>query len=483
MSAMPVIPVDLWKEIRALLPLWLGCAALVWISAAGDQFWFRAGFLAYLLGSAALGASSMGHEYTNRTLPMLLSVPASRRHMFAMKACVLLAMLASLAAIAVVRLPVAPAGRELKDTALVGLLSLLSSAFLAPWLTMVCRNVIAGAVFSLSIPAAVLVGSELLALVITGQVDSPASQSLRMQILWTVTLLLSAIGAVSSWRTFMRLEASEGPHAEFRLPRLIRRSASIASAHEELRRIHPVWSLLRKELHLQQLTFVTSALYVCAWIATLVGRRMTGIKDVEDALLILTVVHGAIVALLSGSLASAEERHLGVLGSQLLLPMSTVQQWAVKVATVFALCVVLAMALPAALILIFGLARSINFNVPFAATVLMLAALSLYVSSLSSSGVKALIISGPVALSLLVLVGVLGAAVLWAGRMTGIAPGHDVFGPPVIVAADVLAFGQLVAFAHTNHRTSDQSSIRIWRHLLWIGGSTTCVMLIALIAR
>jgi hypothetical protein len=483
MRANAIIPADLSKEIRALAPLWLGCVAIVWVGAAGDQFWFRAGFLAYLLGSAALGALSIGHEYTNRTLAVLLSVPVSRRRMFALKAGVLLAMLATLAAIAIVRLPVAPAGRELRDTALVGMLSLLSSAFLAPWLTMVCRNVIAGAVFSLSIPAALLVGSELLALAVTGQLDSQASQSLRMQILWSVMLLLSAIGAVSSWRTFMMLEVDEGPRSEFRLPRLISRSAPSVSAREGLRRIHPAWSLLRKELHLQQLTFVTSVLYVCGWIATLVGRRVTGIPDVEDALLILTVVHGAIVALLSGSLASAEERHLGVLGSQLLVPMSTVRQWTIKVATVIAICVGLAMVLPAALILIFALARSISFNAPFAASVLMLAAVALYVSSLSSSGVKALIISGPVALSLFVLVGALAGTVLWAGRMAGIAPGRHVFGPAVIVTLGVLAFAELVIFAHANHRTSDRSSFRIWRHVLYFAGSMTCVLIIALIAR
>jgi hypothetical protein len=270
---------------------------------------------------------------------------------------------------------------------------------------MVCRNVIAGAVFALSIPAAMLVGSELLTFVVTGEVDSPASQSFRMQLLSAVTVLLSAIGAVSSWRTLMALEVNDGPRSEFRLPRLTSRSLPNASAREGFQRIHPVWSLVRKEFHLQQLTFVTSALYVFGWIATLIGRRVTGIGDVEDALLILTLVHGAIVALLSGSLASAEERHLGVLGSQLLVPMSTVRQWAIKVATVFALCVVLALVLPAALIVVCGFAQSVN------------------VSSL------------------------------------------------------------LVAFAHTNHRASDRSSFRIWRHVLWFSGSFVCVILIALIAR
>lgn len=165
------------------------------------------------------------------------------------------------------------------------------------------------------------------------------------------------------------------------------------------------------------------------------------------------------------------------------MPMSTVRQWSIKVATVFFICVVLVMVLPAALILSFGLARSINVNVPFATSVLMLAAVSLYVSSLSSSGVKALLISGPVALSLFVLVGSLAQTVLWAGRMAGIGPSHDVFGRATIAAIGVVAFSQLVAFAHTNHRTSDRSSVRIWRQVLWLCGSVVCIMLIALIAR
>jgi len=483
MSSGQLIPADLSKELRALLPLWAGCVVMAWAGGMSDPFLFRAGFIAYLLGSAALGALSMGHEYTNRTLSLLLTAPISRPRIFAVKAAVLLPMLITLGAIALIRLPAAPAGREMSDTALVGLLSLLSSAFLAPWLTMVCRNVIAGAVFALSIPAAVLLGSELLTFVMTGEVDSPASQSFRMQVLWAVTVLLSAIGAVSSWRWFMTLEVNEGPRSEFRLPRLVSRALPKASAREGFHRIHPVWSLIRKELHLQQLTFVTSALYVFGWIATLVGRRLTGIGDVEDALLILTVVHGAIVALLTGSLASAEERHLGVLGSQLLMPMSTVRQWTIKVATVFALCVILAMVLPAVLILVFGFAQSVNVNVSFAASVVMLAAVSLYVSSLSSSGVQALLISGPVALSLVVLIPVLGTIVFRAGRLGGMASSHDVFGPAVIGAIGVLGCSLLVAFAHTNHRTGDRSSIRIWRHVLWFSASVVCVMLIALIAR
>jgi hypothetical protein len=70
MKGSHLLPAGLSKEIRALAPLWLGCAAIVWAGGLGDPFLFRAGFLSYLVGSAALGALSIGHEYTNRTLPL-----------------------------------------------------------------------------------------------------------------------------------------------------------------------------------------------------------------------------------------------------------------------------------------------------------------------------------------------------------------------------------------------------------------------------
>ncbi len=46
----------------------------------------------------ALGAQSFGHEYSHRTLGLLLSQPADRRRLFLYKLGVLFVMLATLAA-------------------------------------------------------------------------------------------------------------------------------------------------------------------------------------------------------------------------------------------------------------------------------------------------------------------------------------------------------------------------------------------------
>jgi hypothetical protein len=292
-------------------------------------------------------------------------------------------------------------------------------------------------------------------------------------------LLLSAVGAVVSWRAFMALEIIKGAPSEFRWPRLFDRPRSSAPAREPRGRIHPIWSLVRKELRLQQLTFVVSALYVCGWIATVVIHRLVGTGDADEALLILTVVNGAIVALLSGSLASAEERHLGVLESQVLIPMSMAGQWAIKVAVVLGLCVILAMALPMAMIFVYQGVGSLAVNLPMAGMAILLAGVGLYVSSLSTSGVKALLISGPAALSLVVLIPLVADVVLGAGRLLGMWITHDAFGRGVIVLIAVIVFSLLLRFGLTNHRSSDRSARRIWRQILWLAGSVAGVMLIA----
>ncbi len=479
MNPRRLVPADFSKEIRALLPLWVGSVVVIWMGGYGEAILFRAGFVTYLLGSAALGALSIGHEYTNRTLPLLLSSPVSRRRIFAVKASVLLPMLLSLAAMAMTRLPMHTAGRELKDTTVLTVLSLLSSAFWAPWLTMRTRNVIGGAIFALSVPAALLVGSEFVVIAFygLGQIDRQVPQQFRMEIVWGGMLVLCAVGAVSTWRTFMNLEVIEGSQSDLRLPRLFDRADTVS------RRRHPMWSLVRKELRLQQLTFAVSALYVCGWISTLVLHSIAGMGDIEDALIILTAVNGVVVALLSGSLASAEERHLGVLESQVLVPTSSVRQWTIKVAVVFGLCVLLAMGLPAMLTLVSYGGRYFSVTVPFMATVLFLATVGLYASSVSGSGVKALLISGPAALSIFVLIQLLGDVVLWAGRLVGAAPVTDLLGPWVIALIGAIVFILLVGFGLGNHRSSDRSPLRIWRQILWLSGSVACVMLIALFAR
>ena len=150
---------------------------------------------------------------------------------------------------------------------------------------------------------------------------------------------------------------------------------------------------------------------------------------------------------------------------------------------VFGLTILLGIGLPAVLILVSQVARPVSINVPFVAVVIFLGATGLYVSSASGSGVKALLISGPAALSLFPMVRLLGDIVFSLGWLVGYTPVGDPFGPWVLALIGAIVFMFLVGFGLRNHRSSDRSSVRIWRQLLWLSGSVAAVMLIAVMVR
>ena len=94
MTHAAVLSPALWKEIRALLPLWAASIAAV----VGAFVWQQGHSLdlalfAYVTGSLAIGAQAVGQEYAYRTLPVLLSQPADRRRVYLLKFLVLTLML------------------------------------------------------------------------------------------------------------------------------------------------------------------------------------------------------------------------------------------------------------------------------------------------------------------------------------------------------------------------------------------------------
>src|SRR6185295_7486037 len=95
------------------------------------------GVFAYFLGIAGLGALSIGHEYSHRTLGMLLAQPARRQHILLVKLGVLAGMLLTVSAVAgafifALGIPLREFGSPPTKLALL-LMPLLCGLFLAPW--------------------------------------------------------------------------------------------------------------------------------------------------------------------------------------------------------------------------------------------------------------------------------------------------------------------------------------------------------------
>ena len=450
------------KEFRALLPLWSVCAAGLLASALDLPLPIRSAAAAiYIPSCAALGAYAFGHEYVHGTMPLLLAQPIARSRIYLVKLGVLALLVAALRALLFV-VPF-PEGRS-PFASLIVPLPMLAALFVAPWLTLITRMPLAGAMFSLSLSSMVLLMAEWLALGEYGM-SADVNPFKIAFIRWTM-LGLCAVGAVMGWRTFARLEVAGGGGRPL-FARVTRREA--ISTNRTLVRRSPIWLLVQKELRLQQLTFVAAAIFVGFYLFVVLRRAPN--VDRSDAIQVITAIHLIASSLIVGSLASAEERHLGTLDWQLLLPMSAVRQWVVKIIFLVAFTLLLTFVLPAMLVWAAppGPAPLYRWALPAppASIVFALACLtaSLYVSSLVSSGLRALITSLPALFAVITFTRLIGTPSLApVAFATNLTPGTRAV---LLLAVFSGVLVGVLWFALSNHRTADRS----WRRVtLQVGG-------------
>ena len=317
------------------------------------------------------------------------------------------------------------------------ILGLVCGLCVAPWLTMLSGGPLGGTVFTIQIPGALWVLSQLLL----------PRGDLRLQVFWTSMLAFCVLAAALGWRAFMRLEAIDGRASHFRLPLI--RSRVAAGARDR----HPIWLLIKKELLLQQLSLVLVAFYCAVWLVLVVtgqlgprGRAPTFADFFQG----VTILYSGMLSLLIGALASAEERQLGTLEWQTLLPMASSKQWAVKAGMAIGLALLFAVALPA--LLQFATGGGIGTNglrillyLLYLLAVLLMTVVSLFVSSICSSGLRAFLLSMPVTFALWILVVYFTELKWWSSPLF--------LGP---LAASVVI---VLWLAFENHRSAER---RLW---------------------
>ena len=438
------------KEARALLPVW--AATLLALAAAfawRHRSYSDIGLVGYVAGAIALGAHAIGHEYGHRTLPMLLAQPVSRGRLFAAKFLVTSGMLATLAlAASVVFTTDGFRGNDALSTVV---LPILGGVFLAPLFTMICRGTLAGAVLGGSSPMTLWVITVLVAWWGFGVGGDAISAWLFSR--WTMLALMACpILAALTWRAFNRIEALEGTPLTLTLPRWL-------GARAGVRRRAPWRALVAKEIHLQQMTIAITLFYGVIWVIGM-GLRRSVPSSVILPLEAVLLLYCLGLTLVLGALASAEERQQGTLDVQLLQPVSALAQWAVKSAVTLGLAVLLGVVLPAVLIGSFaqaGDAASAGLAAHLVSLVMLITSSSLYLSSLTSSGVKAMAWSLPVSI---------GAAFFIQTAQTVIVSVSTSLGRPIpanfteasVVAARVvplLIVPVLLWFGFVNHTSAD----------------------------
>jgi hypothetical protein len=218
---------------------------------------------------------------------------------------------------------------------------------------------------------------------------------------------------------------------------------------------------VKKEIRLQQMSFAITALYV-AWAAAISLTRIR--LDIDDSVIAAaSAIYWLALPVVIGSQASAEERQLGTLPWQQLLPAPAWRQGAAKVATVLLLALVLGMVVPA---LIVPLVARVERPIPvfvFHLTVVMTAA-SLYVSSLCATRVRAAVLACVVIPTALWLVVAFARTILRVPFEPRFWDGQE--GPWFGFVCLVVAV--LVRFAFVNHRPEPPAPARIWRQSLSI---------------
>jgi hypothetical protein len=429
-----------------------------------------------------LGALSIGQEFADRTLAGLLAQPAARSSVLLHKLGVVAAMLLALCALAwgygLTPLAVARAWPEISPTGrvLVIALPVLGGVLLTPCLTLLTRSALAGCVFTTALSSVLVIGSQAAAPWLYGDAATVAQANARMLDIFVHTMLAVVVfSALLMWRLFMRLEAIEGRGLELHLPAwLFKPRVHLAAA----RSARSVWQqMLGKELHLQEITFVVSGLYVAAWLAVvLLGESLFPTRR-AGYMTLATLLHAGAIPLLVGSLASAEERQLGTLSWQVLLPIAAWRQWAVKAAVVLVLSLGLAIGVPA---ILYALFVSGPGPVPRdwspAAAIAAVATLSLYASSLSTSGVRALLAS---------ISAIVGVAFVAARTMNvmprWMLPAWDLPSAAwaVLYAASAAVFAWLLWLGMKNHGSAERGAKRVLKQVAALGAVVVAMLAFA----
>lgn len=336
------------KEVRALLPWWLGvmlatvAMSYVAVQSAGvpffrydQQVWL---LTVYLAGVLVLAALSVGQELTHGTLASLLVQPVDRRRVLWTKLAVLAALLFALGIAGEVGFPrgLLPLDVALRPLSIWGPVAI--GIGLVPLFTLLTRKPLAGPVFAVVVPGLMYVIAERYYF---------AGGTAGLTVTWYGTLIVSAIGFVALGLLFPRAEvAGEGrASSSNRAAAAETPAAPFVSTGASRRTRSWVWLAIVKELRLQQMTFAVSGLFVLLGAVIVVAQRMDP-PYAGPGVGALAALHGVIVAMIAGSRASAEERHLGVLAAQALHPRAAWQQWFLKVGVTLSVVLLLATALP-----------------------------------------------------------------------------------------------------------------------------------------
>jgi ABC-type transport system involved in multi-copper enzyme maturation permease subunit len=419
------------KEVRLLAaPAALVLAATVlplawngaWDSLAAPRgWWLHIVVLGFYLGTALLVALPFGAEFQQRTIPLLLSQPASRARLWIEKWGVLVAVLAIVAVVQYAAFRMGPlaghaVGREL------GFLVVMACSGLF-W-TLLAGSTTGGLAFSLAALMLLEMGSNL----VVGWISEPGLELFAGHpAIVVVRIAYAMVTLWLGWRLFSRFEV-KGHGADIGMQSL---GASGALGWLRCRPTGVLLNLVRKELRLQLPTLLIAGLFVVCWLATIAFFAITGDRALLDnvprvaniAFTVLLTIYLSLALVVAGTISVAEDTSLGILPWHLTLPISSFVQWLVKLGVTAAVVAALVVALPLMMVKLAAATATLPagmLQLPAPPALLLFATGALVISFWSATlvghTVKAAVASGLAMLGLAVCGFIAG----WAGQRWGI---------------------------------------------------------------
>jgi hypothetical protein len=331
------------KETRDLLPVFAATLPLIVVPTL---IWPPAGFGYFALGVACvvMAGSSFGNEFQHRTLSLLLSQPIARsviwrEKMLVLGAGIVISLIALLVSL-VVSGPIS--GRvEWLTLALIPLCAFCG----APYWTLSLRQSIVGMVSAVGAPCGIVAVYALVVMQLGG--NEPDA------LVPAVISLLFIYCAVVYWlgyAKFKQLEAVDSPSRDLGLPAGLEAFLVAPLTRISSRFGGPFAALLKKELRLQQVSFLLAGLFVLIAVAgfCLVKRYPEVSAGIVGGDILL---YALILPLIAGAISLAEERGWGIAEWHLTLPPSALTQWSAKMLAALSTSLVLGLLLPATMVL------------------------------------------------------------------------------------------------------------------------------------
>jgi hypothetical protein len=339
------------KEIRLLLPAWSVAVLLALVQGITRPYDF---YVASLLGFGLtmMALTTIGREASLNTFSSLVALPAERIRIWKTKLSVLAAAFLIVFAVWLAAFGVAFLNSkvDLSDRQnsynLFFTICLIATATFTGglWTTLLLRQLASAFWLTLLVPATLagfsgvfLAGSE--------------SDNLVIAVLSVVIGVYSIAGFLFARWLFFRAQDVGWSGGVIALPEWTFLSARAGTA-EDVRKRQPIFALLKKELLLQQ-GVLTGAAGLLVFHAGILGLRAihqfpknSAGEGVGEILTSIVWMLWLVLPVVLGSIAVAEERKVGVMESQLSLPVSRRTQFVVKACTTVGLGIFLGGAMP-----------------------------------------------------------------------------------------------------------------------------------------